>query len=273
MPMGARSRILWRRCRTAIGFAVLGLSTVWLSTVSLPLGRLRRGNEPNDLRAQRAVHRSSHRYLRLLAGLGLMRWSARECEALEGAVPRLVVANHPTLLDVVVLFALLPQADCIVNAERARNPFLRGLARSAGYVTNADGVLAVEECVRRLRAGRTLIIFPEGTRSPTAGLGSFQRGAAHIALRSKTPFTPVLIRCEPPTLSKGQHWYDVPDRPFELTARCLEQIVPDAVLEGGVSKSLAARQLTAELRERFVKSLDARESAITAPENCDRGIA
>lgn len=273
MPMGARLRTLWRRCRTAIGFAALGLSTLWLSVVALPLGRLLGDSEPDDLRAQRAIHRISRRYLRLVAGLGLMRWSDRELAALSGPGPRLVVANHPTLLDIVVLCALLPQADCIVNAERARNPFLRGLARSAGYIANADGVRAVEECVRRLRAGRTLIVFPEGTRSPAGRLGPFQRGAAHIALRSRTPFTPVLIRCDPPALTKGQRWYDLPERPFELEVRCLEEIAPDAVLAAASSTPLAARRLTAELRELFEKNLYARKSSMSALETADRGIA
>jgi 1-acyl-sn-glycerol-3-phosphate acyltransferase len=271
--MGARLKTLWRRCRTAVGFAALGLSTVWLSAVALPLGRLRGGDEPDDLRAQRAIHRASRRYLGLVKSLGLMRWSARECAALEGPGPRLVVANHPTLVDIVVLCALLPQADCIVNAARARNPFLRGLARSAGYVTNADGVRAIEECVRRLRAGRTLIIFPEGTRSPSGKIGPFQRGAAHVALRSRIPFTPVLFCCDPPTLTRNQRWYDVPDRPFELTIRGLEQVVPDAVLEAKISMPLAARRLTAELRELFVKTPDACGCTTTALEMGDRGIA
>lgn len=54
----------------------------------------------------------------------------------EAPGPRLVVAHHPSLLDAVVLFALLPQDDCIVNAARARNPFLWGVTRATGYVSN-----------------------------------------------------------------------------------------------------------------------------------------
>ena len=44
----------------------------------------------------------------------------------------------------------------------------------AGYVMNSSGAAAVDECVTRLREGRTLVLFPEGTRSPSGGLLPFQ---------------------------------------------------------------------------------------------------
>lgn len=131
--------------------------------------------------------------------------------------PRLVVANHPTLLDVVFLASRMPQADCIVKAEAWRNPFLRRVVEVAGYVPNSSGPEVVEACVERLRSGRSVIVFPEGTRSPHTGLHRFQRGAAHISMRSGVPMTPVVIRCNPPALKRGQPWWDVPDRKLILS--------------------------------------------------------
>src|SRR6185436_20227364 len=99
------------------------------------------------------------------------------------------------------------------------NPFLRGVVRRAGYLSNDHGDAIVAECVARLRDGRSVIVFPEGTRSPSTGLGAFQRGAAHIALTRGCPLLPVVITCRPPTLGKGARWHDVPDHRVEFVVR------------------------------------------------------
>ena len=253
--MGARTAKASHRLRTALGFAAFGLSTVWLAAVSLPLHRLLGGRGPHDLHAQASIHRASRRCLRFAGWLGFVRLADPVVKELEAPGPRLVVANHPSLLDVVVLFALLRQADCIVSAEWARNPFLWGVIRAAGYISNAPGPAAVAECVKRLEAGRNLVIFPEGTRSPVGRLGPFQRGAAHASLRSGVPLTPVVIRCDPRALAKDQSWYDVPEGGFRVTIRVLDPIPPEGAQYDGVAVPVAARRLMAELRETLEKAL------------------
>jgi 1-acyl-sn-glycerol-3-phosphate acyltransferase len=253
--MGARTAKVSHRLRTALGFAAFGLGAVCMAGVLLPLQRLMDRRGPHDLRAQASIHRAARRYLRFAGWLGFVRLAAPVAEGLAGRGPRLVVANHPSLLDAVVLFSLLPQADCVVKASWARNPFLRGVARAAGYISNASGPAAVADCVARLEAGRTLLVFPEGTRSPVGALGPFQRGAAHASLRSGVPLTPVVIRCEPAALAKGQSWYDVPEGGFQVTVRVLDPISPEGARYDGVAVPVAARRLTAELRETVAKTL------------------
>jgi 1-acyl-sn-glycerol-3-phosphate acyltransferase len=220
---------LWRLCRTAFGYGVFGAGALLLAFVALPIGRLAgRERADRELRAQRVIHRGCRLYL----------------------------ANHPTLVDVLVICSLMPQADCIVNVDRAENFFLRQLVAACGYVPNDAGSRVVEAAVGRLREGRSLIVFPEGTRSPPGGLGHLRRGAAHVALADGRELLPVVIRCDPPTLAKGQKWYDLPDRPFELTVQVGEPIASRPLRESGVAAPLAARRLTAELREIFEKGLN-----------------
>ncbi len=253
-PSPARiSRVL----RTALAWAAFGVLCAALGLVVLPLvRRLPRGSAAADLRAQRALQRAARLYLGLAAALGVLRLRIDGGERLRAGGPRLVVANHPTLLDAVALISLAPQLDCIVNAARVEHPFLSRLAAAAGYIRNDGGPAVVAEATRRLRAGRSLLVFPEGTRSPRGGLGRFQRGAAHMALASGYDLLPVVIACDPPTLAKGERWYEVPGRRFELWLRVGEPLSPRPLLEGGLAPPLAARRLTAELREVFAKGLE-----------------
>ena len=253
-----RSRLEYssRVARTGAGFVLFAVLALMLAFFVLPASRLWPGGDArNDLRAQRIIHRVARFYLAVIQRAGIMRLTLVGAEHLTHDGPHLIVANHPTLLDIVFLCSALPQFDCIVNGPRSDNFFLRGLARSAGYVRNDAGTSIVRECAERLRRGRSLLVFPEGTRSPAGGLGTFQRGAARIALEAGCDLLPVAITCEPPTLRKGQKWYDLPERPFHATVRVLEPVSSDPARSSGESVSVAARRLTAELRESLSKGL------------------
>jgi len=254
-----RSRLEYssRVVRTAAGYVLFAVLALIVAFAVLPASRLwPRGDARHDLRAQRILHRFARFYVTVIQRAGIMRLSFVGAERLTRDGPHLVAANHPTLLDMVFLISLLPQCDCIVNAPRSDNFFLRGLTRAAGYVRNDAGASIVRECAQRLGRGRTLVVFPEGTRSPAGGLGSFQRGAARIAMEAGCDLLPVAITCEPPTLSKGQKWYDLPERPFHATVRVLDPVSSASARSSGASVSVAARRLTAELRESLSKVLD-----------------
>jgi 1-acyl-sn-glycerol-3-phosphate acyltransferase len=140
----------------------------------------------------------------------------RGMEHLESGGPFLIVANHPTLIDVVLLISRFPEVDCVVKKALWEHRFLGGVVRAANYI-QGEGARFMECALERLRLGHSIILFPEGTRSPRQGLRPFQRGAARLALASEARIVPVVIECDPPFLMKGQPWWDVPDRPLSLS--------------------------------------------------------
>jgi 1-acyl-sn-glycerol-3-phosphate acyltransferase len=251
--MTGRGVYLWRTVRTALGFAVFGLGALVVALGVFPLTRRLAGDR--ERRAQRVVHWAFRAWVLVGGGLGLfrVRWLGRERLPLHG--PAVIVANHPTLIDVVLLVALLPQADCVVKRAAWRNPFLRWAVAGAGYIPSDEGDGLIDSCVSRLREGRCLVLFPEGTRSPAGRLGPFRRGAARVALRAEAPLVPITIGCEPPTLMKGQPWYRVPDRTVQFTIEVGEPVWPGARPDVTVPEPLAARRMTDEIRRSYEERL------------------
>jgi 1-acyl-sn-glycerol-3-phosphate acyltransferase len=232
-----------------------GLLSLLPGIVVAPLLRLLPvDHERDEVRIQNVIHRLTSFYLRGLGVLGAYRVECANPERLRKP-GILVVANHPTLLDAWALMSRMPQADCIVKERYYDNPFLGGTARRAGYIPSRDGPGLVEACVERLRRGRSLIIFPEGTRSPVDRIGPFARGAAHIALRSGCDVVPVMMRCEPATLYHGRAWWDVPDRTPILTMDVGDPLRVDEIVDPELNRSRAARALTASLRDHFKREL------------------
>jgi len=193
-----RAARIWRAARTGLLFSLFGIGAVVVAGVWLPLLSLLDRGRGSDLRAQRVIHS----LFALFVWLG---------SVLHSYVTYALIAANV----VVFLISLLPQADCVVKRAAWKNPALAGMVRAAGYIPNGGGVELVEECSARLQKGRTVVLFPEGSRSPERGLGHIQRGAAHIALQSGCGIIPVVIDCQPPALKKGDAWYALPIQRLE----------------------------------------------------------
>ncbi|MDR2865542.1 MAG: 1-acyl-sn-glycerol-3-phosphate acyltransferase [Spirochaetaceae bacterium] len=120
---------------------------------------------------------------------------------------KIIIANHPSLLDVVVLISFIQNADCIVNARLLHN-IISGVVKQL-YIPNS---LAYEElmalCAESLSDGNCLIIFPEGTRTPREGKNTIKKGAARLAFRNLCGIIPVHIGgSDKYGLGKKDPWY------------------------------------------------------------------
>jgi len=240
----------WRVVATAIAFSSFGIGGLLLRGLYFPLlGLLVR--EPTRRRemARSAVSRSFAVFIELMRILGILTYEIHGLERLrrEGL---LILANHPTLIDVVFLVSLVRNADCVVKASLGRNPFTRGPVDATGYIQNHDGSQLIDDCIASLRGGGNLIIFPEGTRTRPGEPLRLQRGAAQIAVRGLRNITPVHISCEPLSLTKGLPWWQVPKRPmhFVIKIGADVEIRPFLTRTHGET-ALAARQLTDYLHE------------------------
>jgi 1-acyl-sn-glycerol-3-phosphate acyltransferase len=252
----AAPRVPFRPLHVALrgfGFASFGLITLCLGFFAVPPARRaarRRGEDP-ELGAQRAIHRGMRIWLRLARVCRLARASVAGADRLRGGV--VVVANHPSLIDTPILLGVMPQADLVVNASWGDNPFLRRCVDGAGYLRVEHGAVMVRHAIERLRAGRTLVVFPEGSRTPPEGLRTFERGAAQIALLAGCDILPAVIHVRPRTLMKGQPFADVPAHCPVWHVEVGEPIHPGDYVRSGEGTSAAARRITAALQDYFEK--------------------
>jgi 1-acyl-sn-glycerol-3-phosphate acyltransferase len=192
----------------------------------------------------------------VLRRVGVMELDVSGANALRAGGPAIVVANHPTYLDVMVLLSLTPRACCVVKNAHWSNPCFWGIVRSAEYVSNADPVELIEAGARRLAAGYTMIIFPEGTRSPAPNrLHAFSRGFAHMALKAGAPIVPVLMDCDPPAFTKQMRWYDVPARAFRMRVNVLEPLGVERFAAHDTIPALAARSVTSAVEAHITQHL------------------
>lgn len=251
----------WRLFATAIAFSLFGIGGAVMPLLALPVFYLLPGGlTERQVRTRKLVHWTFRLFIQIMRLLGILSWEINGLDKLQ-RTGVLVLANHPTLLDVVFLISFIPNADCIVKSRLMKNPAMRGFVTLTGYITNDSADTLIDNAKSSLEQGSTLIIFPEGTRTKPSQDIMFQRGAANIVVRSGFVPTPVIIECTPLTLSKQHKWYHIPERKFHLSFRVLNDINIDSFMV--LNPSLGARHLTHYLENFFRTKLPVNKHEIT----------
>ena len=123
--------------------------------------------------------------------------------------PYVLVANHPTLIDVLFCLGWFEGLTCVVKAAWFRGYLLRFVLRSTHYIAgpglpgdDREFAPALDRMVVHLQAGHPFVVFPEGTRSPPYGLLPFHRGPFEAAVRAGVPVVPLFIAVRNPSLNK-----------------------------------------------------------------------
>jgi len=161
-------------------------------------------------------------------GLQVMRIEDGGLDALRDERGLIIVANHPTMLDALLLVARLPRSACIMKASLLDNIFLGAGARLARYVSNQSAWTMIHQARDTLRQGGQLVIFPEGSRTATPPLDPFRPSVTLIAKLAQAPIQTVFIETDTPYLRKGWPIWRVPPLPVTFRLRLGRRFGPAA---------------------------------------------
>lgn len=246
----------WRLFATGASFVLFGLGGLLLYLVILPLMRLLPGGAvARRRRARAAISRAFRMHVWFMHRSRVLDFHIEGVEKL-GRPGQMVVANHPSLIDVVFLIGQIRDANCVVKAGLFDNPCTRGPVSAAQYISNDGSMTMLDRAADVLREGQCLVVFPEGTRTRPGHAPVFHRGAAAIALRGARTITPVYITVEPTTLTKAEPWYRIPDRRVQVHLRVGQDIDP-AAFTADAPLPIASRRLNDHLHQLFIRELSA----------------
>ncbi|PWC35975.1 lysophospholipid acyltransferase family protein [Azospirillum sp. TSO35-2] len=254
--MGERLDHLRRQVCTGLAFAALFGGGAVLALTVFPLVSLLTPAGPTRwARNQRLVHWLFRGYVWSLRRLGVIEVTVDGADRLRAATGVMIVANHPTLLDVVLLMGLVPRSQCIVKGALWDSPYLGRLVRGTGYIRNdLEPEALLGACRDSMARGESLIIFPEGTRTTPGEPPRFRRGFANIATMLEADIQLVTIICRPLTLVKGEPWWMVPSRRPRFHVQVGERLDASQWM-GYKYRSLAARKLVRQLEEYYMECL------------------
>ena len=252
---------LWRTIATVFCFSVFATGGILIGAGGIPIVWLIWRKPEARHRVGRVIlQKSFHLFVRLMNVSGVLRSNFEGLETLRKQ-GNIVLANHPTLIDFVLLASVIPQADCFVKSALKTDWFKRWPVILAGYILNNQGESTIALCKESLDAGNNIIIFPEGTRTPPGRPVLFMKGAAQVAVRIQRDITPVLIQSTASNLHKDGTWYLAPKDRVRITLRVKPEIsIRPFMIARPDQPALAARDLNEHLQEYFNKDLSHAEA-------------
>jgi 1-acyl-sn-glycerol-3-phosphate acyltransferase len=162
-----------------------------------------------------------------------------------------MVANHLSLLDILVLFRLFRHFKWVSKIENFRVPFIGWNMSMNGYIKLRRGdrdsvVQMMEACEKAIGEGSSIMMFPEGTRSSTGEMRPFKTGAFELAVKTQTPILPIVISGTADAL---------PKRGFVLQGRHpIRLVVLDPIPHEGYA-GMPVDELAAHFRQLIVDEL------------------
>lgn len=173
-------------------------------------------------------------------------------EKVRPGVTYLMVANHQSLLDILVIFRMFVHFKWLSKIENFRVPLIGWNMSLNRYIKLKRGDPAsiqrmFESCRHTLRAGSSIMVFPEGTRSPDGRMRDFKTGAFELAKSTQNPILPIVLDGTANALPKrgfvlqGRH---------DIRLTILDEIPPESFAHESVD------QLTARVRETIAKALE-----------------
>lgn len=193
----------------------------------------------------------SHTFRVFLGFLNILHVSIRKVENEDdyrNIHSKIIIANHPSLLDFVYIMSLVPNSTCIVRGGLTKTP-LRGVIKQA-YITNTTTFEDMcVECKKLTDMGCNVIIFPEGTRTPRHGKNNYKKGAARIALYCGCDVQPIFIGGSD-KYGLGKHdplWSYNHVEPYLYDFKKLPVISIDEYKD--LSEPIAAKRLTEKMEE------------------------
>jgi 1-acyl-sn-glycerol-3-phosphate acyltransferase len=242
--IGVGARHLREYCTLIVGFGTLGIGCVLFSVVAFPLALIMPSRAGAWLGRRLATY-GFRLYLFWLSLNGTARFDIKALDALRDAGPLIIAANHPGLLDALMVISRLPNIVCVLKASLLRNVYWGAGSRLARYIPNEWFLGSINLAVEELRGGSQLLLFPEGTRTESEPLNEFRAGVAYVSYRARVPVQTIVIEQDTHFLGKRYTFLKRYDLPMRFKIRLGRRFDPPS----------DPRAFTRTLRDYFLEEL------------------
>lgn len=215
-----------RLLSAAFCFMIFGLGGLLIGNIVFPLILIFVNKKKRRRIFSDIIHKTWKLFVRLMCICRLISVDMVNSEHLGSLKGKIIAANHPSLIDIVILISKIPNSICIAKGALANNIFIKNIIKCV-YIYNDEDFNALFNKVNEaLKDDFNIIIFPEGTRTDFDSPGhKLHRGFAQLAIKSNAGIIPVNIESTPHILGKNQKRHDIGTSVVKYTITTYNEIV------------------------------------------------
>lgn len=214
------------------------------------------------------VHRIANIWARMLLWLASTRVTVIGAENILPDRPQIFMANHQSDFDILIVLAHVPgQFRWIAKKELFKIPVFSKAMKNAGYIeidrqNHEKAMKSLDEAARKIREGKSVCTFPEGTRSKDGTIKPFKQGMFHLAIKAGVPIVPISII--------GAHEI-MPKRTLKVRPGRITMIIDRPVDASGYTIETRG-ELIEQVRSVIIRNFESGGSAAAAPEAAAGGM-
>jgi 1-acyl-sn-glycerol-3-phosphate acyltransferase len=149
--------------------------------------------------SENSIHKVARIWATVLLKISNVQVSVTGTEHISTKQPQIFMSNHQSDFDILIVLAYLPgQFRWLAKKELFRIPMFGEAMKKAGYIeidrqNHERAMQNLGEAARKIREGKSVMSFPEGTRSKDGTIKDFKKGMFHLALQAGVPIVPITI--------------------------------------------------------------------------------
>ena len=242
-----------RSCLTLLSFLIFGVGASVLNFTVVPLAKYFVKKEELLYFYSNMVHKTWKFFVKLLCFIGLIRLDIKNLDELVNIKNKIIVATHPSFIDVVILIALIPKTTCIVKESLGQNPIISNIVNTI-FITNDTNLDDLKTQTKKmLDAGFNLIIFPSGIRHRKNEFPKIKKGASTIALNARKNIIPIKFYADGDFLFINQPIWAVDKKIVTFSIETLNEIDVLNEINNGESEIIQKRNITKMIENSLYK--------------------
>ena len=244
-------RRLWRSLLITFLFSIFGAGAIFFNYILFPAISVFVKKENRRQKFCETIHKTWKYFTELMKKTGLIKVNFTNPEKLNNPHGKIIVANHPSFIDIVILIGFLPNTLCIAKKEIKRNLFMGNIVKSLYLINDEDNAEMLEESSEILNQGYNIIIFPTGTRTTDGEDLKLHKGAAVMALHTGADIIPIHISCDTKFLAKHQNFYDAGDKTPTYTITVNNEIKTSDFKEQNLTQIQKRNRVNQAIKEKI----------------------
>lgn len=175
---------------------------------------------------------------------GMIRLDIKDREKIVSLKKKIIVATHPSFIDIVILIALIPRTTCLVKSDLSKNPILNNIIKSIFILEDERIDSLLKHSKEMIDNGFNVIIFPSGIRHRQDEHPKIRKGAATMAMNARADIAALKYYTDYDFLFINQPIYEAGSKPVTYTLSFAGEINTDSELKKSDNKIVVKKNIT-----------------------------